>query len=88
MTGADGKTLLVVGVEEELMEAAQAVLRLMYEEVVPEGLTALQLAKVGTGTGHAYAHFPCIHAFKNPACKNNRCMSGACEGEGCLYRTV
>jgi hypothetical protein len=49
MTGADGKPMLVVGVEEDLLEAAQAVLKLMYEEVVPEGQTAVQLAKVGEG---------------------------------------
>jgi hypothetical protein len=47
---ADGKPqLLVVGVEEDLQEAAQAILKLMYEEVVPDGLVALQLAKVGEG---------------------------------------
>jgi hypothetical protein len=45
-TGTDGKPLLVVGVEEELTEAAQAVIKLMYEEAVPQGTTALQLAQV------------------------------------------
>jgi hypothetical protein len=46
LTAADGKPLLVAGVEEELHAAAQAVVRLMYEEVVPEGTAALQLAQV------------------------------------------
>jgi hypothetical protein len=47
MRGADGKPeLLVVSMEDDLQEAAQAILKLMYEEAVPEGLTALQLAKV------------------------------------------
>jgi hypothetical protein len=50
MAGPDGNPMLVVGVEEELLEAAEAVLKLMYEEVVPDGLTAVQLAKVGEGT--------------------------------------
>jgi hypothetical protein len=49
MTGDDGKPLLVMGLEEDLHEAAAAVVRLMYEEVVPDGTPALQLAKVCTG---------------------------------------
>jgi hypothetical protein len=49
MTGADGKPLLVVGVEEEMVEAAAAVVRVMYEEEVPDGTPALQLAKVRAG---------------------------------------
>jgi hypothetical protein len=49
LTGDDGKPLLVVGVEEGLHEAAAAVVRVMYEEVVPGGTPALQLAKVCTG---------------------------------------
>jgi hypothetical protein len=49
MTGGDGKPLLVVGVEEGLHEAAAAVVRVMYEEVVPDGTPALQLAKVRAG---------------------------------------
>jgi hypothetical protein len=48
MTGADGKPLLVVGVEEGLHEAAAAVVRVMYEEEVPDGTPALQIAKVCT----------------------------------------
>jgi hypothetical protein len=46
MAAPDGKLLLVVGVEEDLLEAAQAVVRLMYEEVVPASAGPLQLAKV------------------------------------------
>jgi hypothetical protein len=46
MAGEDGKPLLVVGLEEGLHEAAAAVVRVMYEEVVPDGTSALQLAKV------------------------------------------
>jgi hypothetical protein len=49
MTGGDGKPLVVVGVEEGLHEAAAAVVRVMYEEVVPDGTPALQLAQVCTG---------------------------------------
>jgi hypothetical protein len=45
-TGGDGKLLLVVGVEEEMVEAATAVVKLMYEEHIPEGLDPVQLAKV------------------------------------------
>jgi hypothetical protein len=56
MTGADGKPLLMVGVEEGLHEAAAAVLRLMYEEVVPDGTPALQLAKVCSGVGSCPCH--------------------------------
>jgi hypothetical protein len=48
MTGGDGKPLLVVGVEEGLHKAAAAVVRVMYEEVVPDGTPALQLAQVCT----------------------------------------
>jgi hypothetical protein len=51
MTGDVGKPLLVVGVEEGLHQAAAAVVRVMYEEVVPDGTPALQLAKVCTGAG-------------------------------------
>jgi hypothetical protein len=47
MIGADGKPLLVVGMEEDQQEAAAAVIQLMYEEVVPDGTPALQLARVG-----------------------------------------
>jgi hypothetical protein len=47
MTGADGKPLLVLEVTDGLQEAAQAVIKLMYEEVVPEGASGLHLAKVG-----------------------------------------
>jgi hypothetical protein len=46
MMGPDGKPLLVVGVEEELLEAAQAVVRFMYEKVKPATAGPLQLAKV------------------------------------------
>jgi hypothetical protein len=38
-------------VEEGLHEAAAAVVRVMYEEVVPDGTPALQLAKVCTRVG-------------------------------------
>jgi hypothetical protein len=48
MTGADGTPLLVVGVEEGLTEAAQAVIKLMYEDVVPDNVSAIQLAQVGS----------------------------------------
>jgi hypothetical protein len=43
---ADGKLLLVVSVEEWLMEAAQAVIRLLYQEVVPASTGPLRLAEV------------------------------------------
>jgi hypothetical protein len=46
IAAADGKLLLVVGVEERLMQAAQAVIRLMYQEVVPASAGPLQLAEV------------------------------------------
>jgi hypothetical protein len=45
-SGADGKLLLVVSVEERLIPAAQAVIRLMYEEVVPASTGPLRLAEV------------------------------------------
>jgi hypothetical protein len=48
MTGADGKLLLLVGVEEDLLGSAQAVVRLVYEEMVPTGLDPSGIAKVGT----------------------------------------
>jgi hypothetical protein len=50
MTGADGKPLLVVGVEDEMVDTAQAVVKLIYEEHVPEGLGPVQLAKVSYST--------------------------------------
>jgi hypothetical protein len=47
IVGEDGKVqLLVVGVEEELTEAAQGIIKLMYEGAVPPGLGPVQLAKV------------------------------------------
>jgi hypothetical protein len=49
MTGADGKPLLVVGVEEELMEAAAGVLKLVYADRRPTRMSATQLAQVGLG---------------------------------------
>jgi hypothetical protein len=52
---ADGKPMLVVSMEEDLQEAAQARLKLMYEETLPQGLTALQLAKVGKKTSSPHA---------------------------------
>jgi hypothetical protein len=45
MTGDDGKPLLVVGVEEELVEAASAVVKLMYEGIAPSDLSPTQVAK-------------------------------------------
>jgi hypothetical protein len=47
MTGADGKPLLVVGVREDQLQVAEALVRLMYEERVAYGTSALQLARVG-----------------------------------------
>jgi hypothetical protein len=47
MTGADGKPLLVAGVEEPMWEAAQQVIQLMYEGVVPSELKPTQIAKAG-----------------------------------------
>jgi hypothetical protein len=47
MMGSDGKPVLVVGMEQHQHEAAAAVVRLMYEEVVPDGTPVLQLARVG-----------------------------------------
>ncbi len=44
--GADGKLVLVEECEEGEMEAAVAVVRLMYEAKVPPTLSALQLAQV------------------------------------------
>jgi hypothetical protein len=49
MIGADGKPLLVVGVEEELVEAATAVVKLMYKGVAPCKLSPTQVAKAGGG---------------------------------------
>jgi hypothetical protein len=45
-TDADGRQVLVVLVEQGLLEAAYAVLRLMYEEVVPPEMGLLDVAKV------------------------------------------
>jgi hypothetical protein len=42
----------MVEVEDVLTEAAQAVIRIMYDQAVPPGLTGEQLAKVNTA-GHA-----------------------------------
>jgi hypothetical protein len=42
----NGQQLLVVEVEEELVEAAHDVVRLMYQGTVPPDLNAEQLAKV------------------------------------------
>jgi hypothetical protein len=47
-TGADGKPLLVAGVEEQLLEAAQQVIQLVYEGSMPSGLKPTQVAKVGS----------------------------------------
>ncbi len=44
--GADGKPVLVEECEEGEVEAAVAVVRLMYEAELPPGLSALQLAQV------------------------------------------
>jgi hypothetical protein len=49
ITRADGRPLLVVGVEEHLLEAAEDVIQLMYEGVVPTKLKPSQLAKAGDG---------------------------------------
>jgi hypothetical protein len=46
LKGLDRLPILVVEVEEELTEAARAVLRLMYDQAVPKDLSPLQLAKV------------------------------------------
>jgi hypothetical protein len=46
LRGKDGRPVLVVAVEEELTEAAQAVVHLMYHGVVPEGMSAVELAQV------------------------------------------
>jgi hypothetical protein len=46
LRGKDGRPVLVVAVEEELTEAAQAVVHLMYHGVVPERLSATELAQV------------------------------------------
>jgi hypothetical protein len=40
--------VLVVAVEPELMQAAQAVVRFMYDGAVPGGLNGTELAQVGT----------------------------------------
>jgi hypothetical protein len=44
--GTDGKLVLVEECEEGEMDAAMAVVRLMYEAVLPPGLHALQVAQV------------------------------------------
>jgi hypothetical protein len=46
LRGKDGRPVLVVAVEPELTEAAQAVVRLMYDGMVAEGMSATQLAQV------------------------------------------
>jgi hypothetical protein len=43
--------VLVVAVEEELMQAAQAVVHLMYGGSMPRGLTGKEVAQVGTQAG-------------------------------------
>jgi hypothetical protein len=75
MTGGDGKPLLVVGVEECLHEVAAAVLRLMYEEVVPDEKPALQLAQVCTGLSPqslqgAYSR----HSMSQTCCTASGCV--------------
>jgi hypothetical protein len=46
LRGKDGRPVLVVAVEPELTEAAQAVVRLMYEGPVAQGMGAKHLAQV------------------------------------------
>jgi hypothetical protein len=46
LRGKDGRPVLVVAVEEELTEAAEAVVHLMYHGTVPDGLSAVELAQV------------------------------------------
>jgi L-asparaginase/Glu-tRNA(Gln) amidotransferase subunit D len=46
LRGKDGRPVLVVAVEPELTEAAQAVVRLMYDGVVAKGMGPQQLAQV------------------------------------------
>jgi hypothetical protein len=41
-----GRRLLVVQLEEDLIEAGQALLKLMYEEVVPQEVGLMEIAKV------------------------------------------
>jgi hypothetical protein len=48
LQGTAGHPLLVVEVESELHDAAQAVIHLMYKGTIPEGFSAEQLAKVST----------------------------------------
>jgi hypothetical protein len=55
---SDGQQLLVVEVEAELMEAAHAVIRLMYQGAVPQGLDPEQLAKVSAARQAAQACLP------------------------------
>jgi hypothetical protein len=47
ITEADRQQLLVVQVEEGMLEAAQSVIQLMYEEAVPTELDLVHIAKVG-----------------------------------------
>jgi hypothetical protein len=47
MMGPDRKLVLVVGVEEDHTEAAQDLIKLIYEHAVPGSTSALKLAKVG-----------------------------------------
>jgi hypothetical protein len=61
MTGGDGKAVLVVAMEREITEAAQAVIKLMYEGAVPRSVSAIQLAKVGDA---CFGGFSCA---SNPA---------------------
>ncbi len=54
--GADGKLVLVEECEEGEMEAAVAVVRLMYEAEVPPTLSALQLAEVRAAVLPSHVH--------------------------------
>jgi hypothetical protein len=51
LKGKDGRPVLVVAVEPELMQAAQAVIYLMYDGAVPAGLNGPELAQVSTQAG-------------------------------------
>jgi hypothetical protein len=68
IAGADGKLLLVVSVEEKLRQAAQAVIRLMYEEVVPASAGPLRLAEVGGHNTGAASVDQWGEAFCDVAC--------------------
>jgi hypothetical protein len=51
LRGKDGRPVLMVAVEPELTEAAHAVVRMMYNAVVRDGISGKELAQVSLSVG-------------------------------------